>query len=127
MKFYLASLFLILTFFAICSIFFNAIFPRNKTSATDLCINSDLNEYDYEVLYIIEMRIRKRFILLILQDDINFYTSKFYWPKGYAYIHFSDFKHISQKFNEYLNGIISKDDFDCSLRYFIKTKIYFKK
>ena len=62
----------------------------------------------------------------IIDLSINFYNTKFYWPRGIVYIHLSDFKHVFEKYNEFLKASISKENFEDSLNFTVRTKMYFK-
>ena len=110
----------------IYSIFINLSFSRSKTCIIDLSINSDLTDDEQKLISLIERRLNRKFLLVILQDDINFHNSKFYWPRGIVYIHLSDFKHVFEKYNEFLKASISKEDFEDSLNFTVRTKMYFK-
>ena len=110
----------------IYSIFINLSFSRSKTCIIDLSINSDLTDDEQKLISLIERRLKRKFLLVILQDDINFHNSKFYWPRGIVYIHLSDFKNVFEKYNEFLKASISKEDFEDSLNFTVRTKMYFK-
>ena len=110
----------------IYSIFINLSFSRSKACIIDLSINSDLTDDEQKLISLIERRLNRKFLLVILQDDINFHNSKFYWPRGIVYIHLSDFKNVFEKYNEFLKASISKEDFEDSLNFTVRTKMYFK-
>lgn len=110
----------------IYSIFINLSFSRSKACIIDLSINSDLTDDEQKLISLIERRLKRKFLLVILQDDINFHNSKFYWPRGIVYIHLSDFKNVFEKYNEFLKASISKEDFEDSLNFTVRTKMYFK-
>ena len=110
----------------IYSIFINLSFSRSKACIIDLSINSDLTDDEQKLISLIERRLKRKFLLVILQDDINFHNSKFYWPRGIDNIHLSDFKNVFEKYNEFLKASISKEDFEDSLNFTVRTKMYFK-
>lgn len=81
----------------------------------------DYSVIDFNLLYSIMLRyFKKDFKLVVIQDDIKFRSSNFYWPKNSIYIHMSDAINIVN--NQFILNILS--EYSEPNIEFLKTKIY---
>ncbi len=67
-------------------------------SIYDFCVNDNLDPINRLLKRKIERNLPENISLIIIQDDIRFFDSKFYWPKKHAFIHLSDMNNLSKKY-----------------------------
>ena len=94
-----------------------------KVNVRELSVNSSLS-LEHQILRSkIEILLPDHVYLVIIQDDICFSNSKYYWPKGYAFIHISDVNRLAQKYSYELLNDKQSSNLSDELKFLVKAKI----
>lgn len=114
-----------ITLAILIAITINILNHKYRINVCELSVNHSLSLEHHILRSKIESLLPNHIHLVIIQDDICFSNSKYYWPKDYAFIHLSDINRLAQKYNyELLNDKKSKNLSD-ELKFLVKTKILF--
>lgn len=111
----------LLVFFVLLCIFVTYFICFEKRcdskSVYNLSINSEIPSRFKALKKIIGLHLQDDILLIVLQDDITFLDTKYYWPDRTAYVHLSDV-------DEFLGKYSSRNDYPLEeINYFIKTKM----
>lgn len=92
---FFVAIFVIVMFSIILTIIINS--KNRKTNIYEYSVN-DYYNIDFKSLsLVISTCFDSKLKLIVIQDDIDFKDSKFYWPKHCIYIHMSDAQKISSE------------------------------
>lgn len=89
-----------------------------KVCICDFSISNQMPEVTKTLKKIIDNYSQKDLSIVIIQDDIKFSNSTFYWPKGCAFVHLSDANYFLQRYST------QPDNYSfAELQFFIERKV----
>lgn len=88
----------------------------SKTCVCNFSVSDKMPEISEKLKLLLDDYLGKDLYIVIIQDDIKFSNTSFYWPKGCAFIHLSDALYFYKR--------LSSNNYTLSeLQFFIGRKI----